>query len=171
MIKNFQGMSSVQGALFVENSLQALRLAGWQIIDTKKKIESVGIEVDIVAENRHDITFFFECKGSLQGDRPGSKRTDTLKKAIASGYLFSLSDEFQCTAPLILLTSHLPEKGSGIGMLSRLPRTVFFDVLNPWNHGKRLAWIANADDVDLELDMDELSLINLIKKQWKMCCD
>lgn len=169
MIKNFQAMSSIQGALFVENSLQALTYSGWRIISTKRKIEAVGIEVDIVAENSTGITFHFECKGSLQGDRPGSKRTDTLKKAIASGFLFSLSDEYQCTAPLILLTSHLPEKGSGLAMLDRLPRSVFFDVLNPWNHGKRLAWIANADFADLEDDKNTYTLIELVKRQWRIC--
>lgn len=169
MIKNFQGESSIQGALFVENCLQALRLSGWNILTTKKKIVDVGIEVDIVVQNRHGIDFYIECKGSLQGDRPGSKRTDTLKKAITSGYLFSLSDEFQCTAPLLLMTSHMPEKGSGLGMISRLERTVFFDILNPWEHGKRLKWMANADHEDLQEDLDQFSLIELVKRQWRIC--
>ncbi len=67
MITNFQGESSIQGALFVENSLQALRLSGWNILSTKQKIADVGIEVDIVVQNRHGVDFYIECKGSLQG--------------------------------------------------------------------------------------------------------
>jgi hypothetical protein len=166
VLENFQSEASKQGKQFADTCLSALRYAGWEIVKEKYEIKKVGIEIDAHAINRQGVSFFFEFKGSLQGERPGSKRTDTLKKAIANGLLFSLSDECQCCAPMILLTSHIPDHGAGLAMLDCLPRTIFFDVLNPWNHGKRLQWIANADEVKLEDDMRSHQLTDLIRSQW-----
>lgn len=165
-MRNFQGDASKQGKQFADICLDALRYAGWEVVTAEYAMPDVGLAVDAQATNQHGIDFFFEFKGSLQGDRPGSKRTDTLKKAIANGYLFTLSGEYQCCAPMILLTSHIPDGGSGLAMLNVLPRSTFFDVLNPWNHGKRLQWIANADERQLEKDIDTYRLIDLIKRQW-----
>ena len=58
---------------------------------------------------------WFEYKGSIQGHRPGLRRTDTMKKAIANGALLrALADP----APYVVITSHLPEAGSGAAMLT-----------------------------------------------------
>lgn len=157
--------------MFSDNCLAQLKYSGFDIVDVEYEIPQVGICVDAHTMNRHGVSMFWEFKGSMQGDRPGSRRTDTLRKAIAEGLMHSLSDEYQCCAPLILLTSHIPESGYGLAMLSKLPRSIFFDVLNPWNHGKRLVWIANADFDELQDDMDKYTLIKLIERQWRICHD
>jgi hypothetical protein len=162
----FQGMSTEQGNQFAENCLLALRIAGFEIVKIRLKIPEVGIEADVHTMNVHGISMFWEFKGSLQGERPGSKRTDTLRKAIGGAYLFSQSGQYQCCSPQLLLTSHVPDHGAGYAMLQCLPRSIFFDVLNPWNHSKRLRWIANADESKLEADMNAHRLIDLIKRQW-----
>ena len=70
---------------------------------------------------------WFEYKGSVQGTRPGLRRTDTLKKAIANGALLrSLTDP----APYVVVTSHLPEAGAGAAMLrAALQLRCFADVV------------------------------------------
>lgn len=165
--KNFQAAAGKQGKQFAGECLSALEYAGFEIVKVGYDIPEVGIEIDAQATNRQGVSFFFEFKGSLQGDRPGSKRTDTLKKAICNGYLFSRSAEYECCTPMILMTSHVPIKGAGLGMLRAVERRVIFDVLDPKNHSRRLRWIANAVEEELEADLySHPNLIDLVVQQW-----
>lgn len=163
---NFQSEASKQGGQFAEICFSALRYAGFELIEKEYEIPEVGIRVDAHTSNKHGISMFWEFKGSLQGERPGARRTDTLKKAIANGYLFSRSTEYQCCAPMILLTSHIPDHGAGLAMLGCLDRSTFFDVLSPVNNGKRLRWMADADETKMRADMQSHRLIDLIRKNW-----
>lgn len=73
------------------------------------------MEIDQEAVSPTGTVVWFEYKGSIQGNRPGLRRTDTMKKAIANGALLrGIADP----APYVVITSHLPEAGSGAAMLS-----------------------------------------------------
>jgi len=109
--------------------------------------------------NRHDIAFYISCKGSMRGERPGLMRTDTLKKALGEATILDLS----MNNPLIVMTSHTPVDGAGKDMLSIIPRRLFFDVIIPWQDGKRLAWLYEANEQALEEDMHNSNL-------WEMLC-
>ncbi len=50
-------------------------------------LTEVGVEIDQEAVSPTGTVVWFEYKGSVQGNRPGLRRTDTLKKAIANGAL------------------------------------------------------------------------------------
>jgi len=166
----FQAASSEQGEMFHSQCLVALKYAGFDIEKSRYRVASVGIEVDIVASNKHGITMFFECKGSIRksgNDRPGLERTDSIKKAIANAYLFSLSDEYETCSPLIILASHLSSDGAGIAMLNAVPRNVILDVINPNEHGDRLQWLAGADSDDLESDMETYPLEMRLRLAWQ----
>jgi hypothetical protein len=158
----FQQAASQQGRHFEESCVMALRYAGFEIVEYRAKLDSIGVEVDFIVTSQKDISFYCTAKGSMRGERPGSKRTDTLKKALCDAFLL----EQEGLSPVLLLTSHIPERGSGLAMLNSMRRDVLFDVLSPWAHGQRLAWLAKASDAELDADLRRLSMAKLVEKQW-----
>jgi hypothetical protein len=110
---SFQAAAGIQGRQFAEQCDTLLASMGFTLRGRRVLVE-VGIEVDQEAVSPAGSTVWFEYKGSVQGNRPGLRRTDTLKKAIANGALLrALPDP----APYVVVTSHLPEAGSGAAML------------------------------------------------------
>ncbi|MFN8469033.1 MAG: hypothetical protein U0X20_25980 [Caldilineaceae bacterium] len=158
-----QKMASLQGALFEQNCSVALECAGFEISGRHVLMKEIGIEVDIIATNQQGISFFITCKGSMRGDRPGARRTDTLKKALCDAFLLSLEG----WTPVILMTSHVPDKGSGRAMLDAVPRSVLYDVVNPWNHSARLQWLAVARETEIQQDMLR-SPQDVYAKNWQL---
>lgn len=110
---DFQASAGVQGRQFADQCDQLLRHYGFDV-GGRLVLSDVGVEIDRVARSPKRVEVWLEYKGSVQGPRPGLLRTDTLKKAIANGALLAgLADRH----PYIVLTSHLPVRGSGVGML------------------------------------------------------
>ncbi|HWD09237.1 MAG TPA: hypothetical protein VHA57_09095 [Actinomycetota bacterium] len=112
-MSDFQAAASIQGRQFAEQCDLLLKTCGFQL-GPKVLVGAVGIEIDREAVAPSGRVIWFEYKGSIQGHRPGLMRTDTLKKAIANGALLAGVEE---RPPFIVLTSHLPEAGSGLAML------------------------------------------------------
>lgn len=163
-------MASVQGNAFEQACVLALETHGFEILGRQIQLTGVGIQIDIHAENQHGVAMWFECKGSLQGTRPGTKRTDTMKKAIANGYLFTLSEEYSCCSPMMLFASHVPEGGQGLAMITSVPRSTIYDILHPWNDSMRLRWLYQATPEELEIDMMEQTLCDILTKRWRIHC-
>jgi hypothetical protein len=110
---DFQSSAGVQGRQFAEQCDQLLRHYGFEL-GGRALLRDVGVEIDRVATSPRGQLMWFEYKGSVQGTRPGLLRTDTLKKAIANGALLAdVADRH----PYVVLTSHLPDTGSGAAML------------------------------------------------------
>lgn len=112
-MSDFQASAGIQGRQFAEQCDQLLRHYGFQL-HGPRLLRDVGVEIDRVADSPNGHTVWFEYKGSVQGTRPGLLRTDTLKKAIANGALLAAEPSRH---PYVVLTSHLPEAGSGAAML------------------------------------------------------
>lgn len=109
----FQSSAGAQGRQFASQCDLLLEISGFQLAG--KHIErELGVEIDQLALAPAGHPIWFEYKGSMQGTRPGLLRTDTLKKAIANGALIATLDEHP---PYVVLTSHLPTAGAGLGML------------------------------------------------------
>jgi hypothetical protein len=83
----FQAMGKKQGDWFEESSRRVLEDVGFTIDAQRAVIADAGVEVDIIATNRQQISFYFTCKGSWRGRRPGARRTDTFKKAVAEALM------------------------------------------------------------------------------------
>lgn len=139
----------------------ALEYAEFRVVDRRVVIRSIGIEVDFIAEGKQGIAFYITAKGSMRGERPGSSRTDTLKKALCDAFLL----EQEGIGPVLLFTSHIPTGGNGLAMLISVRRSTLFDVLNPWMHSKRLAWLSRVEECDLEQDMSR-TIADLLRHQW-----
>ncbi len=120
--RSFQASAGIQGRQFAEQCDTLLTHFGFEL-KGRRVLTEVGVEIDQEAVSPAGTTVWFEYKGSIQGKRPGLIRTDTLKKAIANGALLrSLSDP----APYVVVTSHLPEAGSGAAMLDAALRLRYF---------------------------------------------
>lgn len=124
--RSFQASAGIQGRQFAEQCDTLLGHLGYEL-HGRRVLGEVGVEIDQEAVSPTGTTVWFEYKGSVQGNRPGLIRTDTLKKAIANGALLrSLPDP----APYVVITSHLPEAGSGAAMLqAALELRYFADVV------------------------------------------
>ncbi len=119
-----QKLAKLQGDIFHQECIRSLDLAGFEIADEHVRLVDVGIELDCVTNNKHGIAMPWEFKGSWQGDRPGLIRTDTLKKAIANGYLLTRSTHAIHMTPLLVMTTHFPEEGAGLAMLRAVASSV-----------------------------------------------
>lgn len=113
-MSDFQAQASKQGRAFEEAVAHMLSFLDWRIIDTRAKVE--GVEVDLIAEDPDGIVWWIECKGSHRGAVPGSRRGDTVKKAVGvAWYLHQLPER----RPYMLITSHLPTSGSVADLMLR----------------------------------------------------
>lgn len=109
----FQSSSTAQGQVFASQCDFLLESNAFSLSD-RFVLDAVGVEIDRVATSRRGLTYWFEYKGSIQGARPGLRRTDTVKKAIANGALLLAVPH---PRPYVVLTSHVPEAGAGRAML------------------------------------------------------
>jgi hypothetical protein len=105
---NFQSESKKTGDEFEDIVYKDLISRGFTNIEKNYVFENIGCEVDFRAHG--DIFEYVECKGGKDGEnkRPGAKRTDNVKKAIANGALIKLSN----TLRYVVYFSARPEPGS-----------------------------------------------------------
>lgn len=118
---SFQASAGIQGRQFAEQCDTLLGHLGFELRG-RRVFAEVGVEIDQVAVSPGGRTVWFEYKGSVQGSRPGLRRTDTVKKAVANGALLHGLDE---RSPYVVITSHLPEAGAGAAMLETAVRLGF----------------------------------------------
>jgi predicted AAA+ superfamily ATPase len=110
-MENFQSESKRSGDAFEELVYSDLVIRGFDYIDPNVYIDGAGCEVDFVAHNSIlNITEYVEAKGGLDGEgkRPGAKRTDNIKKAIANGALIKCINK---DINYVVYFSSYPSKG------------------------------------------------------------
>lgn len=150
---NFQSRSTKIGREFREECKKLLESLGFVFNGEQVPIEDYGVEIELIYNNKHDISLFFEAAGTIEYEpaspRPGLERTDTVKKIIGNAYLVHLSTG----TPTIVLTSHPPDADKASRkMLEKVPREVIFDVINIYNKEdiKKLKLYLISDSDDLE---------------------
>lgn len=84
-VMTFQGESKRSGDIFESIVKYDLRNRGFRMIAENVLMPGTGCEVDFVADTME----YVEAKGGKDGEgkRPGAKRTDNVKKAIANAAL------------------------------------------------------------------------------------
>jgi hypothetical protein len=111
MATNFQSESRRSGDLFEDLVESDLGRIG--ILEPKKNItlHDVGVEVDFAYTDNIGRQFYIEAKGGESGNkkRPGARRTDNVKKAIANGALIKAAYP---EAQFLVYFSELPKFGS-----------------------------------------------------------
>lgn len=105
---NFQSESKKSGDEFEGIVYADLVSRGFTKIEKNYVFENIGCEVDFRAHG--EVFEYVECKGGKDGDnkRPGARRTDNVKKAIANGALIKLYN----TLRYVVYFSARPEPGS-----------------------------------------------------------
>jgi hypothetical protein len=115
---NFQSESKKSGDAFEELVYQDLVNRGFSDIQSNVYIENAGCEIDFLAtQHPWDKIEYVEAKGGLDGEgkRPGAKRTDNVKKAIANGSLIkSLHPEVY----YVVYFSSTPSEGYATEMIN-----------------------------------------------------
>jgi len=107
---NFQAESKHSGDAFEEIVLEDIVRSGHKNIKRRIVLDDIGVEVDFAYDTSSGQTYV-EAKGGERGEkkRPGAKRTDNVKKAIANGALIkALYPEIK----YIVYFSDLPKHGS-----------------------------------------------------------
>lgn len=144
-----QRLAPLQGEWFHSECIRALTLANFEIADQHVRIDEVGIELDAITTNQHGISMPWEFKGSWNGSRPGLRRTDTLKKAIANGYLLAQWSEADRLTPLLVMTTHMPEDGSsGHAMMGAVKSDVVMAFVDS-RDTRLLSWLYRANEDEL----------------------
>lgn len=142
---NFQRRAGMIGDAFERMCNVTLEGQGWQLLG-REHIASAGIEVDQIAHNQHGIAFYFEYKGSTEGNRPGLRRTDSTKKALCNAFLLRELG----LGPFVIITSHLPlPESDAAAMLKLAGRNTVFDVIclsNPKDVARLRAYLTWDDD-------------------------
>jgi len=89
----FQAESKKSGDLFEDMVLEDLSRTGIKKIDKHVILQDVGVEADFAYKDIVGRQFYIEAKGGeAKGNkRPGARRTDNVKKAIANGALIKAS--------------------------------------------------------------------------------
>jgi predicted AAA+ superfamily ATPase len=106
---NFQSESKKSGDDFESLVLEDLYRRGFTTIKKNVYMANTGCEVDFVAQG--EVFEYIECKGGKEGEkkRPGAKRTDNVKKAIANG---SIMKKVYESMYYVVYFSDTPETGS-----------------------------------------------------------
>jgi hypothetical protein len=141
-MSDFQSSSSAQGSVFDGQCRLLLDRLGLKH-SRPFVVPELGIEVDAAATTSDGDELWVEFKGSFLSERPGLRRTDTTKKAIANGALISTLD---APPPYLILTSHLPAVGSsGDSMLRVAMAAGFIDfvccIYDPQDTARLAEWI------------------------------
>ncbi|MGH9052538.1 MAG: nuclease-related domain-containing protein [bacterium] len=110
MTDDFQRAASEQGRGFEQAVETTLRIAGCAIVARRRLDPSSGEEIDLVIRTPGGREIWVESKGSWRGVRPGLRRSDTAKKAVATAW--HLHQSHAAMPPYVLITSHKPVPSS-----------------------------------------------------------
>lgn len=106
----FQARGVRQGRQFDVQCRVVLQDLGFAVGDKPFVVADLGVEFDAEIKSRAGKVYWCEFKGSWHGSRPGLRRTDTVKKALADAFLAHLAARGY--PPVIFLTTHVPQPGS-----------------------------------------------------------
>jgi site-specific DNA-methyltransferase (adenine-specific) len=106
---DFQARASREGKAAQALAEQLLTETGFQIAGRNVRIRGLGVTVNFVALDQEGNRWWFDVSGAFTSHRGGLLRTDTVWKALGRA---SILRHHPDAAPLVLLSSHLPKRGS-----------------------------------------------------------
>jgi len=105
---------------------QVLEAAGFTIIGREMTLRGLGLAVPFVATDAAGVTWYVEVSGAFTTTRAGLARTDAVWRSLGRAHVLASNAK----APVLLLTSHLPSRGSkGDAALHAAGPHAFFDAL------------------------------------------
>jgi site-specific DNA-methyltransferase (adenine-specific) len=82
--------------------------AGFRIVDRKRKVAGLGLEISLVAEDAGGRCWYFDVTGAFTSTGKGLLRSDTLWRSLGRASVLASCQ----ISPLVLLSSHLPARNS-----------------------------------------------------------
>jgi hypothetical protein len=145
-VSSFQSESKKTGDEYETIVEMDLVDRGFDIYHRDYHVEGTGCEVDFIAGNNGIFLEYVEAKGGQRGfkKRPGAKRTDNVKKAIANAALIKTKDP---SIYYVVYFSSEPKPGSyseemintalksGIINEVRYKRDITYLIKQFWNYG------------------------------------
>lgn len=148
-----RGPEKPAASVFTQTCRTALQAAGFAVDTGRQFFADAGVVVDLIATNRHGISFYITCRGAEQVVATAAGKasaTRAYKKGIAAAWALHT----QGWGPSLLLTSYAPDTEKARSLLAGVNPEVLFDVVNPVKDGRRLRWLASADERQLSADLD-----------------
>ncbi len=129
-VEAFQARGVKQGQQFDEQCRLVLRGLGFQVSDKPFPVAELGVEFDAEIKSQSGRVYWCEFKGSWHGPRPGLRRTDTVKKALADAFIAHAAQKDY--PPTIFLTTHTPAAGSSGEQMLEVAKSsgALLDVIN-----------------------------------------
>ena len=109
-VEHFQARATKEGKKAQDLAKEVLEDAGFTIIEEKVKVKGTGLQLNfLVTDQAGEYSYYVDMSGAFTSSRPGLMRTDTLWKMLGR------ANVLKTVRPgdrLLVLTSHLPRKGS-----------------------------------------------------------
>ena len=96
------------GKAVADVAREVLEAAGFSAVRRNARLPALGLTVDLVAEDRHGVRWYFDVTGGFTVTRGGLARAETVWRSLGRAHVMARNGR----GPLVLLTSHLPRPGS-----------------------------------------------------------
>ena len=113
--EDFQTRAVREGRAAKEIARLVIEAAGFEDVRGDQR-QPGGVQVNFTARDGGGRLWFFDVTGSFTSHRPGSRRTDTLWKALGKAAVLREAGN----TPLVLLTTDAPHRGAGAEALRQM---------------------------------------------------
>lgn len=145
MVENsaFQARASIEGRAAQDLAARVITGCGFTIVQRNQVRADLGVTVNFVTRSRSGEEWFFDVSGAFQSERAGLIRTDTVWKALGRCSVLTAND----VAPIVLLTTNLPQPGSrGDRALRSMKTRSFYDVIEATSPRDRARMKSYSED-------------------------
>jgi hypothetical protein len=107
--EDFQARASLEGKAVRDIAERVLETAGFTIVGRNHRFRGLGLDVAFIARDGQGTTWYFDVSGAFTTTRGGLGRTDAVWRCLGRAHVLAHNG----VAPVVVLTSHLPRRGSG----------------------------------------------------------
>ena len=126
---DFRSRAAKEGRAAQSVAEELLHEVGFTNVEKNKRIRKTGVTMSFTAQDSNGRTWFFDVSGAFTTHRGGLLRTDAVWKTLGRAYALQRTLD-QGNIPLVLLTSHLPQRRSeGNTALREAGPNAFFDAV------------------------------------------
>ncbi len=122
---DFQARASREGKAAQALAEELFRETGFTIVAKNQRVRGTGVTINFIATDKAGVEWYFDVSGAFTSTRGGLLRTDTVWKSLGRAHVLAQNVEGR----IVLLTSHLPRKGSEGDVALRKSEDIVFDVI------------------------------------------
>ncbi|MGA2527963.1 MAG: site-specific DNA-methyltransferase [Acidimicrobiales bacterium] len=115
----FQALATREGGAAKAIAERVLEGAGFRILGRDTRLRGLGVSVDVVALAADEVPWYFDVSGAFTTTKGGLLRTDAVWRCVGRAHVLAKNGK----VPVVLLTSHLPRRGSEADLALRAAGT------------------------------------------------